>query len=242
MKNKMKPTTTQYDIWESEHKNPFMFPCVDSQDPSPGVVEFWDWLIALQLDNANKFHGLEICCGKGRNAIWLSNHNVEMCAFDFSRIAIEEANRRQELLNLKNNVDFAVQDATTEWPYSDQTFDFVIDCFGSSDIESQTAREHILNEALRVLKPGGYYFLQIDSPELGFFAERFQNNPGTEKNTLLFPNGKVESVLREEDLEMWSHPLSLVSIRRIIEENVEIFGQVKPYKYFWIVAQSPLNE
>jgi len=162
-----------------------------------------------------------------------------MFGFDFSTVAIAEAKRRQGRFLLHPPVDFQVQDATDCWAYNTHHFDFVLDCFGSSDIESEVGRENVLNEALRTLKPGGYYFLQIDSPEMGFFLERLKEAPGSERNTLIFPNGKVESVLTEHDLMTWSHPLKLIEVRREIETKLEIFGQTAPYKYFWIVAQAP---
>lgn len=227
----------QHEIWEAEHKKPFMFPFVDSRLPNPGVVEFWNWIESRQ--RCEMLRGLEVCCGKGRNAIWIAEKGVEMFGFDFSTIAIAEARLRQEQLLLAQPVDFQVQDATDCWVYADRSFDFVLDCFGSSDIESEVGRENILNEALRVLKPGGYYFLQIDSPEMGFFSERFKEAPGLERNTLIFPNGKVEAVLTEHDLKVWSHPLKLIEVQRKIETTLEIFGQMAPFKYYWIVAQAP---
>lgn len=214
-----------------------MFPFVDSIVPNPGVVEFWDWMLSRHSGRSMK--GLEVCCGKGRNAIWLAGKGVSMFGFDFSSIAIAEAMHRQERLSLPKKVDFRVQDAVCPWPYANHEFDFVVDCFGSSDIESEEGRQHVINEALRVIKPGGYYFLQIDSPEMGFFAERFNTAPGSERNTLLFPNGKVEAVLTELDLTNWRHPLAIVEVRREIETTLEICGQTAPYKYFWIVAQAP---
>lgn len=227
----------QHALWDDEHRTPLIFKFVDSTLPNPGVVEFWDWMKSRRGTHA--LRGLEICCGKGRNSIWLAGKGVSMFGFDFSEVAITEAMRRQEQLSLPERVHFRVHDAISLWPYSNQEFDFVIDCFGSSDIEPEEGRQNVLNEALRVLKPGGYYFLQIDSPEMGFFAERFNKTPGPERNTLLFPNGKVEAVLTELDIANWHHPLAIIEVRREIETTLEICGQTAPYKYFWIVAQAP---
>jgi len=235
-----KPThKTQKEIWDREHQQPFMFPFVDSVVPNPGVVQFWDWLRSRGI--VHPLRGLEICCGKGRNTIWLAGKGVEMAAFDFSESAIQEAKRRQERMSLRNKVSFTVSDALAPWPYPDHGFDFVVDCFGSSDIESEAGRNNVLAETLRVLKPGGFYSLQIDTAEMGFFAERFREAPGPERNTLIFPNGKVESVLSEDDIQGWQNPLALVEVRREIETALEIYGQTEPYKYFWIVAQAPTD-
>lgn len=229
--------TLQHVLWDREHDNPSMFPFVASDIPNPGVVQFWEW---LESKHAPRQVGLEICCGKGRNAIWLAGKGVRMSAFDFSVAAVVEANRRQERLSLPKRIDCRVQDAMISWPYEEHSFDFVVDCFGTSDIESANGRKNVLDETLRVLKRGGYYFLQIDTPELGFFADRYRSAPGPDANTLIFPNGKVEAFLTEADLEKWNHPLNPVEIRREIETTLEICGQTEPYKYFWIVMRAPI--
>jgi len=239
MKHQQPTHIIQKEIWDREHRQPFMFPVVDSIVPNPGVVQFWDWLKFKGI--APPLRGLDICCGKGRNAIWLAGKGAEMAAFDFSEFAIQQAQRRQERMSLPNKVLFTVSDAMEQWPYPEHVFDFVVDCYGSSDIESEAGRNNVLAETLRVLKPGGFYSLQIDTAEMGFFAERLREAPGAERNTLIFPNGKVESVLSEEDIESWQSPLALVEVRREIETALEIYGQTEPYKYYWIVAQAPLN-
>jgi SAM-dependent methyltransferase len=241
-KTEILPTMTsqhqkQHLIWDEEHRRPFMFPFVASTEPNAGVVAFWNWLQSKKISSKPK--GLEICCGKGRNAIWLAGKGVEMSGFDFSSVAITEATDRVRHLSLPATADFRVHDAVVTWPYADQIFDFVVDCFGSSDIEGWSARRYVLDESLRVLKPGGYHFLQIDTPEMGFFAERFKEAPGPENNTLVFPNGKIEALLLDSDIVDWKHPLKLIEVRTEIETELVIFGQSAPYKYFWIVAQAP---
>ncbi len=229
---------SQLCIWEEEHKNPIMFPFVNTNEPNPGVVEFFGWLKKIGY-TSKILSGLDVCCGKGRNTFFFAKKGIKMVGFDFSETAINEAKRRKDSLLLPSELDFQVHDAVDKWSYNDHQFDFVIDCFGSSDIESKKGKKNILNETLRVLKPSGYYFLQIDSPEMGFFAKRLKESPGSECNTLVFPNGKVESFLTEKDIAAWNHPLRLVDVRRIIDTNEEIFGRTSTYKYFWIVAQSP---
>jgi SAM-dependent methyltransferase len=226
-------------IWEGEHKQPKMFPTVDSNVPDPGVVRFLEYLC---LKNKSvPLTGLEICCGKGRNSIWLAENGTKMTGFDFSKAAIETAKRLQQKLPADQKVSFQLHDALDPWPFESGMFDFIVDSFGSADIESAQGREYLIREAVRVLKKGGLYFLQIDSPELGFFAERMKSHPGPDKNTLVFPNGKIESVLTEEDLANWNnhYPLKIVEVRRLVEHNVEICGKTIPYKYFWVVMRLP---
>src|SRR4051812_33792254 len=72
-------------IWEQEHKRPAMFPTVNSNVADPGVVRFWNIIDSSNRKTAP--YGLEICCGKGRNAIWLAENGARMSAFDFSETA-----------------------------------------------------------------------------------------------------------------------------------------------------------
>jgi SAM-dependent methyltransferase len=229
----------QHRIWEREHQQPNMFPTVNSNVPDPGVVQFWEFICARKIKDT--LSGLEICCGKGRNSIWLAENGAKMSAFDFSDTAIHTAVRLQDKFPMEKKVDFRIHDALDPWPYGSGTIDFVVDNFGTADIESEVGRNFVIEETARVLRSGGFYFLQIDSPELGFFEERMRCFPGPDKNTLVFPNGKIESVLTEEDLRNWDDrfPLKIVDIRRNVEHNVEICGERIPYKYFWIVFSKP---
>lgn len=213
-----------------------MFTFVASQQPNPGVVAFWEW---MKAHNCRSSTGVEICCGKGRNAIWLAAQGCRMTAFDFSETAIGEAKRRQERLKLLRAVDFKVLNAISPWPYASHSFDFVVDCYGTADLESTHERRYALDEALRILRPGGHYFLQIASPEIGFFATRYNCAPNSDPSTLVFPNGKIESIMTESELENWSHGLALVEVQRNIDTTLEICGQTEPYKYFWIVMRAP---
>lgn len=229
----------QHLIWEREHEHPTMFPTVDSNVPDPGVVRFWEY-ICLKKEKAD-LTGLEICCGKGRNSIWLAENGAKMTGFDFSVTAIATAKRLQRRLPAAQKAMFRLQDALDPWPFGAGTFDFIVDSFGTADVESARGRDFVIEEAARVLKKGGLYFLQIDSPERGFFAERMKSHPGPDKDTLVFPNGKIESVLTEGDLATWDqrYPLKVVEVRRLVEHNVEICGKIIPYKYFWAVLRVP---
>ena len=234
----MTQTDRQLEIWESEHEDPFMFPLVDNGLPDPGVVRFREW---LNHKTESRCIGLEICCGKGRNTIWLAQDGAQMYGFDFSEVAIKAAQHRLEELDFEDRVEFKLSDATERWDYEDGQFDFVIDSFGTSDITTKKGRDNIRNEVARILKPSGYYMLQIDSPDFGYFKELYDDHRGTESGTLVFPNGKIETVLTKDELDQWNddYGIKLVEVRKYEERNVEIFGKKRIYHYYWIVAQKP---
>lgn len=226
----------QKEIWEREHDAPRMFPTVHSKLPDPGVVRFCTFLHNAGITAG---HGLEICCGKGRNTIWLQEQGFQMEGFDFCSNAVAAANAENLIRCANKRATFRLHDALSSWPFSKNYFDFIVDNFGTADIESHEGFHFVMHEATRVLKPGGFYFLQIDSPELGFFAELMEHSPGDDKNTLLFPNGKVETVLTEKDIQEWDSlfPLKINTVERFVEHDIEIYGKKIPYKYFWIVLR-----
>ena len=129
----------QQKIWEQEHRRPHALLQMDSREPSGGVVKFFEWLKTYA--KGQKLKGVEMACGKGRNAIWLAQQGVDMIGFDFSTVAIEEAKKRAKEEGV--NAKLLVHDATASWPFADNEFDFAIDCFGSTDIESIEGRESI---------------------------------------------------------------------------------------------------
>lgn len=103
----------QQRIWDEEHKSPEVLLQMDSCRASFGVKKFWDWLQAQKTSES--LQGLEMCCGKGRNVIWLAQHNISMTGFDFSPNAIAEAQKRSATYKTDINTHFFIQDATIKW-------------------------------------------------------------------------------------------------------------------------------
>ena len=141
---------SQREIWENEHRHSTVLPKMNEREAASGVKAFWAWVCERHYPRQT---GLELGCGKGRNSIWLSGQGAEMTAFDFSENAVGEARKRALEQNAK--VSFLVHDATRPWPFASQSFDFGIDCFASTDIDSSSGRAFARDEFKRVLKAGG---------------------------------------------------------------------------------------
>ncbi|MBM3857592.1 MAG: class I SAM-dependent methyltransferase [Verrucomicrobia bacterium] len=204
----------QHQIWEEEHRHPQVLLPMNSMEVSHGVSLFWNW---LQKENfSQSLHGLEMGCGKGRNSIWLAQQNVAMEAFDFSSVAIEEAKKRALAATSKILPHFHVHDATQPWPFKSNSFDFVIDCFASTDIDSLQGRTFARDECWRVLKPHGYLLLYTLSTDDAFHQEMRQNSPSSEKNSFFHPaNGKFEKVFDEEELKNFYQDWKWIEKKRI---------------------------
>lgn len=227
----------QQAMWEKEHTQPFVLQPMDSHNPSSGITKFWEWLQKERPGNG--LEGLEMCCGKGRNTIWLAQHQAikKMFGFDFSTVAITEAKRRGQESGVQEKTDFQVQDATVEWPYETGTFDFAVDCFASTDIESADGRAFAIKEFHRVLKPGGLLSLYTLSTDDSFHAEMMKESPGEQRNSFIHPTtGKFEKIFERDELAELYKDFKVVVEERV-EKTATFFGKEYPMKHFWMVFQ-----
>jgi ubiquinone/menaquinone biosynthesis C-methylase UbiE len=226
----------QQTIWNKEHKNPLVLLPMHSITPSSGVVLFFQWLKAK--NKIKNLTGLEMGCGKGRNSIWLAKQGVNMTGFDFSKVAIKEAKNRAKILQIKNEMKFLVQDATTKWPFRNNQFDFAIDCFASTDIETSQGRDFARKEFWRVLRPKGVLFLYLLSTEDQFHRQMIQTSPTNEPNAFLHPNtGKYEKVFSQNEIKKLYKDWKLIKQKRIVK-TANFYGKKYLCKHFWIILQN----
>lgn len=226
----------QKERWNQEHKTPFALKQMNAKKLSSGIVLFVEFLKEKELKD---LIGLEMGCGKGRNVIGLAHQEIikKMYGFDFSGIAIEEANKRAEESKIENKVQFDVIDATEKWKYQDNFFDFGIDCFASTDIESPTGRQFAINEMYRAIKPKGYFLVYVMSTDDQFHKEMIEKSPAEEVNAFYNSgNGKFEKVFSEEELNGMYKDFKLVESRRI-EKTAEFFGKSYYCKHHWRIYQ-----
>jgi SAM-dependent methyltransferase len=107
-------------------------------------------------------HALEIGCGSGDNAIWMSQQGISVVAIDIAEPAIQLA--KQKIKNYKVPVHAQVANILED-SESLGKFDFIFDrgCFHCMNIPSDQKRfamavNHILN-------PGGYWLSLIGSAD-----------------------------------------------------------------------------
>jgi ubiquinone/menaquinone biosynthesis C-methylase UbiE len=222
----------QQKYWDEEHRRPSVLPQMDSREPSGGVERFWRW-VSQHLEASPS--GIEMGCGKGRNAIWLAKQGARMRAFDFSPFAIEEARRRAQEEGI--SVAFECCDATERWPYADARADFVVDCFASTDIESKAGRVFACTEARRVLRKGGVLFVYTLSTEEEFHASMAAIRPAQEPHSFTYPNGKFEKAFSEPELRELYGDFRWLEEQRI--EKMVTFFDGKQYRcrHFWLVLE-----
>ena len=136
-----------------------------------------------------------------------------------------------------NSTIFSVQDATKHWNYDSNYFNFGIDCFASTDIESKRGREEAIAEMYRVIKPGGYllaYLLSIDDE---FHKEMIAKATGEEPNAFRHEStGKFEKAFNEKEILDLYKNFKIIKQERI-SKTTEFYGKKYNCKHFWVVFQ-----
>jgi ubiquinone/menaquinone biosynthesis C-methylase UbiE len=222
--------------WEKEHRKPTVLLQMDSNDASSGVTKFLDWLgqNSLALEG---LHGMEMCCGKGRNVIGLATKGVVALGLDFSPAAIKEAKLRARRAGVSDKASFMVQDVTKPFKVEPNSLDFAIDCFGSTDIESIEGRKAALDNLIQVLKPGGYLMVYLLSTDDEFHKKMIEKNPGPDAGSFIHPvNGKYEKAFTEEEVKRFYGELKLVTLERV-PKKATFFGKEYSCKHIWAVFQ-----
>ena len=128
--------------------------------PSESLIQF----IARNFYNLNRSetHILEVGCGPGANIWYLAKEKFNAYGIDGSETAIVQADERLKSENL--SAKFNVGDIVS-LPYSDLTFDAVIDveCIYANDLENANK---ILKEISRVLKNEGLFYSRTLSDKI----------------------------------------------------------------------------
>ncbi len=68
--------------------------------------------VVAEVTGMTPGRALDLACGEGRNALWLSEQGWQVCGTDFSSVAVDKARARGQELGL--TVDFQVADAAAE--------------------------------------------------------------------------------------------------------------------------------
>ena len=178
-------------------------------------------------------------CGKGRNCIWLAEQGANMTGFDFSEVAIKESDKRAREKKISSEkMQFVMQDATVEWPWPSASFDFGIDCFASTDIESPVGRAFARNEFMRVLKPSGFLFIYAISHKSPFHSQLLKTSPQPERNTYAHPSGKIDKVYDEKELRKFYSSFLISEFRTIKKPKGGMFyGKEHDCENFWVIVK-----
>lgn len=206
-------------FWDKEYKTGEHLTL--SEDPAEDLEKFTRWLernhevITLSKDELV----LDLGSGNGRNLIFLAeNFPIRGIGYDISQVAVLQATKRAKEKNL--SVEFIHRDISGNIDLPDESSTLVLDMMTSHYLD-HTARKHLRDEVLRVLKPGGFYFLKSFLLEGDLHVKRlFSNFPGKEKHSYVHPRIGVEE-----------HVLSLSEIDEMYEGKFWIQKLYKSHKH-----------
>jgi ubiquinone/menaquinone biosynthesis C-methylase UbiE len=202
-------------LWDAEHASPQSLLPMDARSPSGTVTRFMEWFRAHRMP-VELLKGVEMGCGKGRNALWLAAQGMQMTAFDFSKVSITEAKRRVAEDNLTEQYRFLVVDATERWPFETASFDVGIDCFASTDIENSNGRAKARDEFSRVIKPNGPLCVSAMADSSPYHRSLVAARPAHETGALLRERGRFEKTFSREEL------LSFYQTQFTLEERARV--------------------
>jgi SAM-dependent methyltransferase len=152
-------------------------------------AEFWekpvptDVLIDFIGRYRRELHGgiaVEFGCGEGRNAIYLAKEGFRVLCLDVASLAIAKASRFAKAKSILN-IDFMIADAVNPG-IRNNCFDLAVDIALLHIIIDPEVRGKYLHEVLRILKPGGLFFicnLASDKPVTVNDFYRDKPKPGT---------------------------------------------------------------
>ena len=102
---------------------------------------------------------LELGCGSGPYSVWLADRGAQVIGLDLSPTMISLAQERASKRNLQ--AEFRVADIRDALPFNDAQFDLV---FSATTLHYVENLDATLNEAARVMKPGGRLVASVLHP------------------------------------------------------------------------------
>lgn len=137
---------------------------------------------------------LDAGCGEGRNTIYFLNEGYKIFGVDHNPIAIQMARIYAQTIQKDYDV-FRFQTSMVEnMPFHQGAFDAVISSAVLHFAKSETHFLKMMEEMMRVLKPGGIFFLRMTTSQ-GNMKEK---SPHLGDGVYLLPDGSERFLLTEE--------------------------------------------
>lgn len=157
-----------------------------------------------------------------------------MTGFDFSEIAIEEAKRRARAHSIEENVTSVVADARQHWPFPDESFDFALDCFATTDIETPEGRVFARDEFSRILNPGGLLFVATISSESPYHRKQLAKRRCAGGEGFLLEKTYSDTELRR----FYGEDFTILSLERKLKHRALTFdGKEYDTEDFWLILK-----
>lgn len=226
--------------WDAEYSIKRNLPSTRADKPSKIVARLTEI-----VPDAVRGNVLDAGVGNARNLVFLLNNGAERATgIDFSGEAIKLANKRVEIEGLKDRVKILHQSVADELQEPDESFDLIIDMMTLHTL-SKEDREKYIEQAIRLLKPGGHlvlYTMAYNDDEGDEAKRLIEEWEGPEKGRSyrfkVDDDVITERVFTKAELEAFFAPLQIVFFE---EEKFKThaFGGVYPRSYYSAVFRKP---
>jgi SAM-dependent methyltransferase len=192
-----------------------------SENPGEDMVKFLRWLEREQgraLLNPT-MSAVDLGCGNGRNLLHLAHvYAMRGIGFDISSAAIAKARQLAEGLPLT----YEVRSIAEPIPLKDGSQALALDMM-ASHVLTHAQRAALHDEVLRVLRPGGWYFLKTFLADEDPHVRRLlKDHPGKEAGSYIHPViGVAEYVFTEEEIT------GLVAERFVVHKVLKSHGHLR---------------
>ncbi len=116
-------------------------------------------LVRTRVGNVGNLNVLDLGCGTGRHALWLSGAGARVTAVDFSEGMLAEAQKKPGAEAIR----FLVHDIHVSLPFSVSSFDVVV---SGLVLEHISDLAHFFAESRRILRPGGRAVMSAMHPAM----------------------------------------------------------------------------
>lgn len=193
-------------FWDKEYKNAEHFSL--SERPAEDLLKFTRW---LERDSGRQFlnptvNVLDLGCGNGRNLIYLAKtYGVRGVGYDISDVAIKQAKLQCQGAPLR--LKFKSRSITGKIDLVDSSVDIVLDMMASHYLTS-AERAFLVDEIVRVLKPGGFLLHKTFLLDEDINAKNLlRKYPADEPNSYIHPTiGSLEHVSTEDEIRAVYEP------------------------------------
>ncbi len=200
----------QKEIWNKKH--------AESLGKYHKVTDFAR-LVYFNFMKNRKGKVLDLCCGKGADAIFFHNKGFNVTAIDFSPEAIKqfnEAQRRYEIF-----VSNLVKDITEPLQFEEGHFEFIYTRLGLHYFTDKELKK-IFPEVNRVLKTNGLLMMQVKSVN----DKEYGIGKKIEKDMFEDENGHVRHFFTKEYAEKWLDEYNVIMLEERKIENGSAYIEV----------------
>ena len=148
-----KPSSASKERWNREYSDKKAIPSSDRDRPSRALLAAQSEIDLQSVDTA-----IDIGCGNGRNAVFLAEHGIDVCALDFSENAVRRTKERIEKSSFSGTVSIFVDDVTEGLPFVNDAVDLIVDSYLSCHFFQEPVLESYFAEIRRVLDPSGKFY------------------------------------------------------------------------------------